>query len=73
MQYKFISVVMPIYNEEKYIVDCIESLLQQDYPIENMEWIFVDGGSKDRTCDLVKEYININIIYHQSAIKSSSP
>lgn len=58
MQYKFISVVMPIYNEEKYIVDCIESLLQQDYPIENMEWIFVDGGSKDRTCDLVKEYIN---------------
>ncbi len=51
-----VSVVMPLYNEEKYIGNCIESLLKQDYPVEDMEWIFVDGGSKDRTVEILGEY-----------------
>ena len=45
---------MPIYNEEKYISDCINSLLEQDYPKENMEWIFVDGGSNDKTIETIR-------------------
>lgn len=53
-----VSVVMPVYNEEKYIEVCINSLLQQDYPRENMEWIFVDGCSKDRTVELLQGYQN---------------
>lgn len=51
-----VSVVMPVYNEEKYIRECIESLLKQDYPQERMEWIFVDGCSKDSTVNILKEY-----------------
>ncbi len=51
-----VSVVMPIYNEEKYIKGCVESLLTQDYPQNQMEWIFVDGGSTDRTKELLAEY-----------------
>ncbi len=51
-----ISIVMPVYNEEKYIKDCIESLLKQDYPRNDMEWIFVDGGSKDKTKEIIQEY-----------------
>lgn len=47
---------MPIYNEEKYIENCIKSLLQQDYPIDDMEWIFVDGGSKDKTKEIIESY-----------------
>lgn len=54
-----VSVVMPVYNEEKYIEKCIDSLLLQDYPKENMEWIFVDGCSKDRTVELIKKYQNL--------------
>lgn len=54
---KIVSIVMPIYNEEKYIENCIESLLKQDYPLALMEWIFVDGSSNDRTCDLIEDYI----------------
>jgi len=50
------SVVMPVYNEEKYIVKCVDSLLLQDYPMENMEWIFVDGCSTDRTVELLEQY-----------------
>lgn len=51
-----VSVVMPVYNEEKYIDKCIESLLLQDYPAENMEWIFIDGCSKDRTVEILRTY-----------------
>ncbi|MBO4939977.1 MAG: glycosyltransferase family 2 protein [Clostridia bacterium] len=51
-----VSVVMPVYNEEKYIEKCVDSLLLQDYPIEKMEWIFVDGCSKDKTVELLKGY-----------------
>ena len=53
-----VSVVMPVYNEEKYIKNCLDSLLLQDYPIEKMEWIFVDGLSKDKTKDILLEYKN---------------
>ena len=49
---------MPVYNEEKYIDNCIKSLLNQDYSIEKIEWIFIDGCSKDRTKDIISEYIN---------------
>lgn len=58
MAYSFISVVMPIYNEESYIGNCLDSLLLQDYPRECMEWIFVDGGSSDKTKVLIQKYID---------------
>lgn len=51
-----VSVVMPVFNEENYIEKCIDSLLLQDYPTEKMEWIFVDGCSKDRTVEILKNY-----------------
>ncbi len=54
----FISIVMPLYNEEKYIANCIESLLEQDYPRDKMEWLFVDGGSCDKTRTILKRYQN---------------
>lgn len=51
-----ISVICPIYNEEKYIAKCIESILSQDYPKDDMEVIFVDGMSMDKTREIVAEY-----------------
>lgn len=51
-----ISIIMPLYNEEKYIKNCIESLLKQDYPLDEMEWIFVDGCSSDSTKAILQEY-----------------
>ena len=51
-----VSVVMPVYNEERYISHCIETLLEQDYPKEQMEWIFVDGMSKDRTVEIIGHF-----------------
>jgi len=51
-----VSVVMPVYNEERYIEKCVDSLLLQDYPIDEMEWIFGDVCSKDRTVEILKRY-----------------
>lgn len=51
-----LSVICPIYNEERYIVQCIESILAQDYPKENLEVLFVDGMSGDKTREMVKGY-----------------
>lgn len=55
-QKPFVSIVMPVYNEERYIDECLESLLRQDYPKGMMEWIFVDGMSGDRTIEILREY-----------------
>lgn len=51
-----LSVICPIYNEEKYIRQCIDSILLQDYPRDNMEILFIDGMSTDRTREIVTEY-----------------
>lgn len=51
-----VSVVMPIYNESKYIDKCVQSLLKQDYSLESMEWIFVDGNSSDDTVKKLDGY-----------------
>lgn len=53
-----VSVVIPIYNEECFIENCIESLLLQDYPVVNIEVIFVDGNSTDKTVSILKDYQN---------------
>lgn len=46
-----VSVIIPTYNEEEMIGECLESLRQQSY--KNMEIIVVDDGSTDKTRDLV--------------------
>ncbi|MDE7467258.1 MAG: glycosyltransferase family 2 protein [Muribaculaceae bacterium] len=51
-----LSVICPIYNEEKYISKCIESILSQDYPKDDLEVIFADGMSTDRTREIISAY-----------------
>jgi len=52
-----VSIICPVYNEEKYISRCIESMLVQDYGQEQMELILVDGGSEDGTLDRIEPYL----------------
>jgi len=51
-----VSVIIVTKNEEKYISECIESILSQDYPKGKYEIIVVDGGSTDKTQQIVKSY-----------------
>lgn len=49
-----ISIVVPVYNVEKYLKRCVESILQQDY--ENWELILIDDGSSDGTGVMCDQY-----------------
>jgi glycosyltransferase involved in cell wall biosynthesis len=49
-----ISVVMPSYNQDRYLERAILSVLNQNYP--NLEFILLDGGSKDRSVEIIKTY-----------------
>jgi len=52
--YPLVSVVIPLYNYEKYIVSCLDSCCAQKYP--NMEIIVVDDVSKDSSYRVAKSY-----------------
>jgi len=52
----FVSVVVVAKNEEQNISPCIESILAQNYPRDGYEVIIVDGGSTDRTQEIVRRY-----------------
>ena len=66
---QLLSVIVPVYNVEKFINDCIDSILGQSY--KNIELILVDDGSKDRSkeiCDQYsKRYGNIKVIHKKNA------
>lgn len=52
-----LTIICPIYNEEKYIARCIESIMAQDYPKDDLEVLFVDGMSTDRTRGIIASYL----------------
>jgi glycosyltransferase involved in cell wall biosynthesis len=52
----FVSVVVPVFNAESMIGDCIESLLNQDYPKDRYEIIIVNNDSTDGTAEVIRRY-----------------
>ena len=55
------SILTPTFNHEKYIAECIESVLNQT--VKEWEMIIVDDGSTDNTHRIVKQYNDPRIIY----------
>lgn len=64
MYEKKVSVIMAVFNGERFIKSTIESILQQDYP--NFELIIVDDCSNDRTVDIILSYQDKRIILLQN-------
>lgn len=62
----FVSVILPIRNEENYITATLETLAGQDYPTHKLEVIISDGMSTDKTRELVAAFIGKN---HQLSVK----
>src|SRR3989337_1242859 len=51
-----VSIITVTLNNADYIEACIQSVINQDY--ENIEYIVIDGGSKDGTLDVITRYEN---------------
>src|SRR5260370_22053128 len=56
MSLPVISVVITTYNYGRFVEECIDSVLAQDYPSDRVEVIVVDDGSTDGTAERVKRY-----------------
>jgi glycosyltransferase involved in cell wall biosynthesis len=55
-QFPSVSVIIPMRNECDHIHACLQSLLKQDYPLNQIEILVVDGRSTDRSRQVVEEY-----------------
>ena len=51
-----ISIIVPVYNGEKYLADCIQSIVNQSY--QNLEIILIDDGSHDRSLAICQDFKN---------------
>lgn len=61
-----VSVIVPVYNVEKYIIKCLESVKRQSF--DNFECLIIDDGSKDNSIELAEKYVkddNRFKIYHK--------
>ncbi len=56
MNYKTVSICIPVYNEEKDLEVCLKSITSQDYPKNKIEIIIVDDYSTDNTIKVAKKY-----------------
>ncbi len=54
MEDKLISIIIPVYNVERYLRECIDSIIAQTY--KNLEIILVDDGSSDKSGEICDEY-----------------
>lgn len=57
-----ISVIVPVYNEEKIIGKCLDALVNQDFPKDQYEIIVVNDGSTDNTAAAVGKYPGVKLI-----------
>ena len=71
-----ISVIIPVYNVERYLKKCVDSVLKQDYT--NIEIILVDDGSTDSSGNICDEYSNkypnkVKVIHKKKLKKIATP
>jgi cellulose synthase/poly-beta-1,6-N-acetylglucosamine synthase-like glycosyltransferase len=57
-----VTFIVPAYNEEKHIGNCLKSILNIDYPKDKLKIIVVDDGSTDRTAEIAKEFKEVRVI-----------
>jgi GT2 family glycosyltransferase len=53
----FVSIIVPTRNEERYIEQCLDSIIATSYPTDRLEVIVADGRSDDRTRAIVQRYV----------------
>ena len=54
-----VSIIIPCYNEENFIGECLQSIVDQSYPPELIEVIVIDGNSTDKSVSIVNKYSSL--------------
>lgn len=71
---RLVTIIVPVFNVEKYIGDCVNSITNQTY--KNLEIILVDDGSNDRSAFLIDQFARadsrINVLHKQNGGVSSA-
>ena len=57
MSLPFLSIVIPVRNEEKHIAEVLEQIISQEYPQDKLEILVVDGKSGDNTKEIVRDFM----------------
>ncbi|HIH26104.1 glycosyltransferase family 2 protein [Candidatus Woesearchaeota archaeon] len=76
--FPLVTIAIPAYNEEKNIIETVESVLALDYPKNKLDIIVVDDGSKDNTLNVIKNYLkkhknsNVKVIHQDNAGKGAA-
>jgi glycosyltransferase involved in cell wall biosynthesis len=60
-----ISVIVPVYNEEKIIASCLENLTNQDFSKDRYEVIVINNASNDKTADIASKF-TVNLICEEN-------
>lgn len=67
---KQLSIIIPVYNTEKYVEQCLKSCLLQDLPFRNYEIVVVNDGTKDLSMNIVNqiaaEYSNVVVLNQEN-------
>ncbi len=64
MEHPFVSVIIPVYNGERYLASTLQSVFAQDY--QPLEVIVVDDGSTDSSTRLVREFTDVHYIRQEN-------
>lgn len=69
-----VAIVIPTLNEERFISRCLDSIIKQTFKFEKMDVMIIDGGSNDKTKDIVAKYQkshqNIRFLENKKKIQS---
>lgn len=69
-----VAIVIPTLNEEDFIQECLNSVFSQTYPLEKMDIMVIDGGSFDKTIEIVEEILsthsNVRLLHNPKKIQS---
>lgn len=66
-----VSIIVPVYNTEKWLIECVKSLLDQTY--QNIEILLIDDGSKEECATLCDSFSDVRVrVFHQKNAGVSS-
>lgn len=66
-----ISVIVPVYNAEQYLAECLDSILGQTY--QNLEVILINDGSTDNSLKIIEKYAENDVRIKAFSIENSGP